>query len=443
MQYAFHPERVCGSVADRAGCEGGRCGKQRRSGRVAVYAPLAADWSRSACGSRRYLLPGLAGNVQGHWDYRKEWFFYGGGGAAWPKGWEDYAGVELPLCYWEREYQRLLRVRPLADTLAHSRALCSSAQPSGEKPWWQRGPRGGGPCTHRACLPLDMRKIRFGPEFDGEYDRETSPRWQVQATKALPRLDPSEHPGAVVPDFTPNYLCSVKSLRNLRLSVGAPRHWRLLLVMRTPLDALTSSYKMFVQWGWVRSANLSSDVMPQLRRLRRCNPRLYDSPELLGSLSDEQVLRYFESCWGDGVWRNFVTNSLHYVCLRAWIAAGFSREQLLLLSSEKLRTLQAHELVDALANFTGLHHNAPLLATRREELNAQCEAPDSAANRAAWLRRRQRSKSSKAPLVNTHRDFNGSNAQVRSRLDTNALAEFTRLADAHEALLAGLGLREV
>lgn len=131
MQYAFHPERVCGSVADRAGCEGGRCGKQRRSGRVAVYAPLAADWSRSACGSRRYLLPGLAGNVQGHWDYRKEWFFYGGGGAAWPKGWEDYAGVELPLCYWEREYQRLLRVRPLADTLAHSRALCSSAQPSG------------------------------------------------------------------------------------------------------------------------------------------------------------------------------------------------------------------------------------------------------------------------------------------------------------------------
>ena len=155
------------------------------------------------------------------------------------------------------------------------------------------------------------------------------------------------------------------------------------------------------------------------------------------------MLRYFESCWGDGVWRNFVTNSLHYVCLRAWIAAGFSREQLLLLSSEKLRTLQAHELVDALANFTGLHHNAPLLATRREELNAQFEAPDSAANRAAWLRRRQRSKSSKAPLVNTHRDFNGSNAQVRSRLDTNALAEFTRLADAHEALLAGLGLREV
>ena len=146
-----------------------------------------------------------------------------------------------------------------------------------------------------------MRKIRFGPEFDGEYDRKTSPRWQVQATKALPRLDPSEHPGAVlhdsrrmewiaackprsisspgavVPDFTPNYLCSVKSLRNLRLSVGAPRHWRLLLVMRTPLDALTSSYKMFVQWGWVRSANLSSDVMPQLRRLRRRSPRLCDS----------------------------------------------------------------------------------------------------------------------------------------------------------------------
>ena len=43
----------------------------------------------------------MAGNIQGHWDYRKEWFFYGGGASQWSKGWQDYMGIELPLCYWE------------------------------------------------------------------------------------------------------------------------------------------------------------------------------------------------------------------------------------------------------------------------------------------------------------------------------------------------------
>ena len=44
----------------------------------------------------------------------------------------------------------------------------------------------------------------------------------MQATKALPRLDPRTHPGAIVPDMTPNYLCSPKALRNMVGSVGTP-----------------------------------------------------------------------------------------------------------------------------------------------------------------------------------------------------------------------------
>ena len=29
----------------------------------------------------------------------QEWFFYGGGGNSFGKGWDDYVGPNLPLCY--------------------------------------------------------------------------------------------------------------------------------------------------------------------------------------------------------------------------------------------------------------------------------------------------------------------------------------------------------
>jgi len=52
--------------------------------------------------------------------------------------------------------------------------------------------------------------------------------------------------------MTPNYLCSPKALRNLAGSVGTPSHFRLLLLTRTPLGMINASYKMFIQWNWVR-----------------------------------------------------------------------------------------------------------------------------------------------------------------------------------------------
>jgi hypothetical protein len=193
MLYAFHPEKACwrrGTAADEP-------------------ADQIDRWESrpNACGRRRYLLPGLAGNIQGHWDYRKEWFFYGGGAAAWNKGWAEYTGVELPLCYWEKEFQRLLRTRPLDDTVASSRQLCTSmAEPSprptprGRRrrpPATAAAPRrvsdrarraakrdagrhsrggsrdasaasgevaAGAPCMHRACLSLDLQHVKFGPQ---------------------------------------------------------------------------------------------------------------------------------------------------------------------------------------------------------------------------------------------------------------------------------------
>ena len=95
------------------------------------YATRVDEWSARACDGRRYLLPGLTGNIEGHFDYRKEWFFYGGGGASWSKGWAEYRGVDLPLCYWEPEFQRELRLRPLEDTLLNARRLCRAPVPGG------------------------------------------------------------------------------------------------------------------------------------------------------------------------------------------------------------------------------------------------------------------------------------------------------------------------
>jgi hypothetical protein len=59
MSYAFHPQRVCGGVTRRRGNP--------------WYAHRHELWSTAECAARRYLLPGLAGNIEGHWDYRKEW----------------------------------------------------------------------------------------------------------------------------------------------------------------------------------------------------------------------------------------------------------------------------------------------------------------------------------------------------------------------------------
>ena len=33
---------------------------------------------------------------------------------------------------------------------------------------------------------------------------------------------------------------------------------------------ISSSYKMFVQWGWVRTDSLNADVAQQLANLRKC-----------------------------------------------------------------------------------------------------------------------------------------------------------------------------
>ena len=134
---------------------------------------------------------------------------------------------------------------------------------------------------------------------------------------------------------------------------------------------------MFIQWGWVRTTNLESDVRAQLKALRVCNETLYTHPERLSTLRGEEMLGYFGRCWR-GTWQNFVANSMPYVCLRSWIATGFRRHQFMLVPQARLRRSKADVLLPALANFTGLHYNKEVLMDKEEELRVHCEAPPSA-----------------------------------------------------------------
>ena len=66
---------------------------------------------------------------------------------------------------------------------------------------------------------------------------------------------------------------------------------------------------------------------------------------------------------------------------------------------------------------------------------AHCEAPDSPANlRYAGGRGAERHK------VNSHSNFDGDNAQARTRLGTDVWAEFDRIANAHHAMFEEMGL---
>ena len=108
LHYAMHPDKVCSHAP-------GPSTARRDVLRSADYdAPYASNWTVASCAGRKYLLPGLTGNIHGHWDYRKEWFFYGGGGGLWNKGWSDYVGIDLPICYWEKQFQVRRQLRKLA-----------------------------------------------------------------------------------------------------------------------------------------------------------------------------------------------------------------------------------------------------------------------------------------------------------------------------------------
>ena len=111
------------------------------------------------------------------------------------------------------------------------------------------------------------------------------------------------------------------------------------------------------------------------------------------------------------------------------------------MRSEQLRKMGAHELLSQVSNFSGLHYNAPVLNDKQEELAAHCEAPDSPYNRAREARAREAGAGSvTGPLINSHSQYEGHDAQRRTKLSAEVLAELNRLTSAYGNLLSQLDL---
>ena len=97
--------------------------------------------------------------------------------------------------------------------------------------------------------------------------------------------------------------------------------------------------------------------------------------------------------------------------------------------------------VEQVSNFTGLHYNRPVLHDKEEELAAHCEAPDSAYNKAREQKALAKGGGSvTGPLINSHSQYDGHDAQRRSKLSVEVHAELTRLTEAYGELLSKLEL---
>ena len=154
----------------------------------------------------------------------------------------------------------------------------------------------------------------------------------------------------------------VEALKEIRATVGTPKHFRMIVALRDGSETLLANYRMFTHWGWIHwrpsdgNGTFNKFVRKQLDALRQCNSTLYRTPALLEDLRAPELLAYFNKCWR-GSWDRPLDYALPYVCLRAWLAAGFARKQFLLVHSANLRRMRATPFLRAIANFTGLFYN--------------------------------------------------------------------------------------
>lgn len=253
----------------------------------------------------------------------------------------------------------------------------------------------------------------------------------------------------------------------------------------------------------VRSANLEKDVTAQLDALQSCNRTLYQRPDLLATLAPAEMLTYFGKCWR-GTWRDHVTNILPFVCVRAWLAAGFQASQFMIMRSEKLRGSRSLAIespalaptrphtvcVPRMAQFTTRPCSARSPTSRASTTTGQCctirrrscactaSRPTSASisgapgcsrriasscerrpEHHAWRRMpptvhprvHQRHRSlltgrGSLPFLgrsNSHSQYTGHDAVRRTQLSPPVQAELDRLIEAHAKLLDGIGIHEL
>ena len=212
-----------------------------------------------------------------------------------------------------------------------------------------------------------------------------------------------------------------------------------MLLVREPLQVITSSYKMFVEWKWVRSDNLSAEVVTQLAALRKCNRTLYEEPERLEALPGDEVLAYWQVLAGRVArlrhQRDAVRLPPRVARRRLQTRAVPPRA----VGAPPLDPRARARLEDRTIHRAALQRGgAPRQArgARRALRGAETQNREASRRRGAEAPR-------KARLVNTHSGFSGDNAQNRTRLGGASFADFQRLAAAHTRLMQQLHLPEL
>ena len=293
MHAAFVPEMVCDHRPPPPPASRLSVGLLRlhRSRLAKPEPPLfhPQAWSRRGCKGRRFMLPGIACAVTGGCSHRKELFFYGAGyGDYFRVGMSALHGPELPLELFVKEehkpagmrgrdwdYYRVRRMEqfctnPKYTHLPEGRMhpSCCIAKASWPKRW--------------GCRWHESLRLRFG--------RYQSMWFQT----AMPWVRPDEYEFASV-DFTPNYLCSATALRNIHSTARDPSELRFIVLMRDPIMSLFRVVDVY-DVGWDKEKSFLRRTTDQMRKFRNCNATLFGKPDLLNSLSDDELFAYMKQC---------------------------------------------------------------------------------------------------------------------------------------------------
>ena len=97
---------------------------------------------------------------------------------------------------------------------------------------------------------------------------------------AMPWVVPEKYDFATV-DFTPNYLCTEKALKNIHSSARNPKELRFIVLMRDPIMRAFSEWSMFVLgWGWDHEPSLQKKFRAQMNKFKKCNATLFHNVRL-------------------------------------------------------------------------------------------------------------------------------------------------------------------
>ena len=180
---------------------------RRRSREEPAFDP--SQWSKTGCHNRRYMLPGIACAVTGGCSHRKELFFYGAGyGDYFRVGMAALHGPELPLELFVKEERRPTTLRGRDWDYYRTKRMeefCTNPKYTHLPP----GRMHPSCCIARASWPK-----RWGCRWHETLRQRFNKVTQTWFQTAMPWVRPDEYEFASV-DFTPNYLCSAKALRNI------------------------------------------------------------------------------------------------------------------------------------------------------------------------------------------------------------------------------------